>query len=96
MDARTPSDSSAPSPDGVRVGAGERLRGYGRAKRRRERRRQVIRGAVVVAVVVVVWQLMAVAYNLQQVLAARLSAARSLFNPLALNYEQGWLYGLNV
>jgi len=96
MDARTASDSSAPAPDEVNHGAEEKLTAYGRAKRRRERLRKLIRGAIGVALVLVVWQVMAVAYNLQQILPPPLSVARNIFNTLTLNYEQRWLYGPNI
>jgi ABC-type nitrate/sulfonate/bicarbonate transport system permease component len=96
MDARTPPDSSAPAPDEVNSGAEEKLSAYGRTKRRRERLRKVLRGAIGVAVVLVLWQVMAVAYNLQQILPPPLSVARNIFNTLTLNYEQRWLYGPNI
>ena len=96
MDARTSSEGSALAPDEVSLGAEEKLTAYGRAKRQRERLRKVIRGAIGVAFVLVVWQVMAVAYNLQQILPPPLSVARNIFNTLTLNYEQRWLYGPNI
>jgi len=96
MDARTSSEGSALAPDEVSPGAEEKLTAYGRAKRQRERLRKVIRGAIGVAFVLVVWQVMAVAYNLQQILPPPLSVARNIFNTLTLNYEQRWLYGPNI
>src|SRR5215475_1138466 len=96
MDARTSSEGSALAPDEVSLGAEEKLTAYGRAKRQRERLRKVIRGAIGVAFVLVIWQVMAVAYNLQQILPPPLSVARNIFNTLTLNYEQRWLYGPNI
>src|SRR5436190_2728245 len=96
MDARTPSADMTALPDGADPGASERLSAYGRAKRRRERLRKIIRGAIGVAVVLLVWQVMAVAYNLQQILPPPLAVARNIFNTLTLNYEQRWLYGPNI
>jgi len=96
MDARTVSDSSTPAPDEVNAGAEEKLSAYGRAKRRRERLRKLIRGAIGVAFVLVLWQVMAVAYNLQQILPPPLTVARNIYNTLTLNYEQRWLYGPNI
>src|SRR5262249_59665914 len=78
------------------AGAEEKHSAYGRAKRRRERLRKIMRGAIGVAVVLVLWQVMAVAYNLQQILPPPLSVARNIFNTLTLNYEQRWLYGPNI
>ena len=96
MDARTSSEGSALVPEEVSPGTEEKLTAYGRAKRQRERLRKVIRGAIGVAFVLVVWQVMAVAYNLQQILPPPLSVARNIFNTLTLNYEQRWLYGPNI
>src|SRR3954447_12892617 len=95
MDARTPEGSEA-MPDNPVSGAEEKLSAYGHAKRRRERLRGLVRGAVGVATVLLIWQVMAVAYNLQQILPPPLSVARNIFNTLTLNYEQRWLYGPNI
>src|SRR5215475_7805269 len=96
MDARTSSEGSALAPDEVSLGAEEKLTAYGRAKRQRERLRKVIRGAIGVAFVLVLGQVMAAAYNLQQILPPPLAVARNIFNTLTLNYEQRWLYGPNI
>src|SRR5215813_8191357 len=95
MDARTPEGSEA-MPDDTTSGADQKLSAYGRAKRRRERLRKLVRGAIGVACVLVIWQVMAVAYNLQQILPTPLSVARTIFHTLTLNYEQRWLYGPNI
>jgi ABC-type nitrate/sulfonate/bicarbonate transport system permease component len=46
--------------------------------------------------VLALWHIMAVAYDLQQILPPPLSVARNVFNTLTLNYEQRWLYGPNI
>jgi ABC-type nitrate/sulfonate/bicarbonate transport system permease component len=96
MDARTPPESSSTMRDELNPGTDEKLSAYGRAKRRRERLRKFVRGAIGVAFVLAVWQVMAVAYNLQQILPPPWSVARNIFNTLTLNYEQRWLYGPNI
>src|SRR5882724_8049728 len=96
MDARTPSDEPAPTRDEDDVGVAEKLSAYGRAKRRRERIRKVFRGAAGVVTVLLIWQLMSVAYDLQQILPPPLSVARTIFNTLTLNHEHRWLYGPNI
>src|SRR4051795_4252707 len=95
MDARTPSDEPATTRDEA-TGVEAKLSAYGRAKRRRERIRKIIRGAVGIAAVLLIWQVMAVAYNIQQILPPPLSVARTIFNTLTLNYEHRWLYGPNI
>src|SRR3954471_3960237 len=96
MDARTPSDEPATTRDEDVTGVEAKLRAYGRAKRRRELIRKIIRGAVGIAAVLLIWQVMAVAYNIQQILPPPLSVGRTIFNTLTLNYEQRWLYGPNI
>jgi len=96
MDARTPFDEQATARDEDIAGNDAKLNAYGRAKRRRERIRKIFRGAAGVATVLLIWQVMAVAYNLQQILPPPLSVARTIFNTLTLNYEQRWLYGPNI
>src|SRR5438128_663872 len=91
MDARTPD-----APETAEAGAEEKLTAYGRARRRRERLRKIFRGAVGVTVVLVMWQVMAIAYDLELILPPPLSVARNIFNTLTLNYEQRWLYGPNI
>ena len=78
------------------AGNDAKLNAYGRAKRKRERIRKIFRGAVGIAAVLLIWQVMAVAYNLQQILPPPLAVARTIFNTLTLNYEQRWLYGPNI
>lgn len=75
---------------------GTELSEYGRRRRQRERRRRFVRGAIGLAVVLCVWQLMAVAYNLQQILPPPLVVAKTVFSALTMHYEQRWLYGLNI
>src|SRR3954469_21403912 len=96
MDARTPFDEQATARDEDIGGNDAKLNAYGRAKRKRERIRKIFRGAVGVATVLLIWQVMAVAYNLQQILPPPLSVARTIFNTLTLNYEHRWLYGPNI
>ena len=69
MDARTPSDEPATTRDEDVTGVEAKLSAYGRAKRRRERIRKIIRGAVGIATVLLIWQVMAVAYDLQHTLS---------------------------
>ena len=78
------------------LSAGEKLTAYGRARRRRERRRKIVRGAIGIAILLAVWQVMSVAYDLQQILPPPLAVARTIFNTLTLNYEHRWLYGPNI
>lgn len=84
------------TPDESALVAGERLSVYGRLRRRRDRRRRLIRGAIGIGVVLVLWQVMAVAYNLQQILPPPLTVARTIINTLTLHYQQRWLYGPNI
>jgi ABC-type nitrate/sulfonate/bicarbonate transport system permease component len=96
MDARTPIDEQVAAPN-VGVAANDaKLNAYGRAKRKREGIRKIFRGAVGIATVLLIWQVMAVGYNLQQILPPPLAVARTIFNTLTLNYEQRWLYGPNI
>ncbi len=74
---------------------GERLTAFGHARRRRERLRKIIRGTIGVATLFVIWQIMAVAYDLEQILPPPLDVARTIFNTLTLNSEH-WLYGPNI
>ena len=96
MDARTPQSDTAAEPDELKVGTELKLSAYGRARRRRERIRKIVRGAVGIAAVLVLWHVMAVAYDLQQILPPPLSVARNVINTLTLNYDQRWLYGPNI
>jgi ABC-type nitrate/sulfonate/bicarbonate transport system permease component len=101
MDARTPvSDGTGsggkPEADEAAVGARQNLSAYGQARRRRDHVRKIIRGTIGIAAVLVLWHVMAVAYDLQQILPTPLSVARTIFNTLTLHYEQRWLYGPNI
>lgn len=99
MDVQTlPPDATAKieatEPDLARTG--EKLTAYGRARRQRERRRKIIRGAIGVVVLLMIWQVMSVAYNIQQILPPPLAVARTIVDTLTLNYAQRWLYGPNI
>jgi ABC-type nitrate/sulfonate/bicarbonate transport system permease component len=96
MDARAIQTDTTPKLDQPPGGAAERLNEYGRARRRRERLRKGLRGACGILVVLVVWQVMSIAYDLQQILPPPLAVARTVFNTLTLNPEQRWLYGPNI
>jgi ABC-type nitrate/sulfonate/bicarbonate transport system permease component len=101
MDARTPLSEATkpgakPESEEIRVGADQKLSAYGRARRRRDRIRKIIRGAIGIAIVLVLWHVMAVVYDLQQILPTPLSVARTVVNTLTLNYDQRWLYGPNI
>src|SRR6266851_137010 len=96
MDARTPGSDATPDTDELKVGTEQKLGAYGRARRRRERIRKIVRGTIGIAVVVVLWHVMAVAYDLEQILPPPLSVARTVINTLTLNYDQRWLYGPNI
>ncbi len=91
MDARTPGSDAATDTDELEVGTERKLSAYGRGRRRRQRIRRIVRGAIGIAVVLVLWQIMAVAYDLEQVLPPPLSVARAVINTLRLNYDQRWL-----
>ncbi len=96
MDARTPSPDATKDPDESKLGTEQKLGAYVRARRRREHIRKLARGAIGIATVLVLWQVMAVAYDLQQILPPPLSVARTVIDTLTLNYEQRWLYGPNI
>jgi ABC-type nitrate/sulfonate/bicarbonate transport system permease component len=96
MDARTPRSDTTADSDELRIGTEQKLSAYGRARRRRERTRKIIRGAIGIVSVLVFWHVMAVAYDLEQILPPPLSVARTVFNTLTLNYEHRWLYGPNI
>jgi ABC-type nitrate/sulfonate/bicarbonate transport system permease component len=96
MDARTPRPDAVPDTDELKVGTEHKLSAYGRARRRRERIRKIVRGAIGIAAVLVLWHVMAVSYDLEQILPPPLSVARTVVNTLTLNYEQRWLYGPNI
>jgi NitT/TauT family transport system permease protein len=94
MEARAPSSDPA-----VLVMAepavGDRLTAYGRTRRRRERVRKIVRGTIGIATLLAVWQVMAVAYKLEQILPPPLDVARTIFTTLTLNTDR-WLYGPNI
>src|SRR3954464_15643124 len=96
MDARTPKADETEKSGEVLTGAEHRLSAYGRARRRKERVRKIVRGAIGIACVLVVWHVMAIAYDLEQILPTPLAVARTVFNTLTLNHEQRWLYGPNI
>ena len=96
MDARTPNADGTATGDDLQVGTEQKLSAYGRARRLRDRTRKIIRGAIGITVVLVLWHVMAVAYDLQQILPPPLSVARTVINTLTLNYEHRWLYGPNI
>jgi hypothetical protein len=92
--ARAPTTVAA-APDGPTRG-GDQLSAYGDLRRRRDRRRRIFRGAVGIGTVLILWQVMAVAYDLEQILPPPLTVARTIFYTLSLNYQQPWLYGPNI
>src|SRR5260370_15917339 len=96
MDARTSEPDTTAVPEVGGPDAGEKLAAYGRARRQRERRRKIIRGAIGILTLLVVWQIMSVAYDLQQILPPPLTVAHTIFSTLTLNYEHPWLYGPNI
>jgi ABC-type nitrate/sulfonate/bicarbonate transport system permease component len=96
MDAMTPITDATENAELTALGEGEKLSAYGRARRRRERRRRIIRGSIGVLAVLFIWQLMSVAYNLQQILPPPLAVGRTIINTLTLNYDHRWLYGPNI
>jgi NitT/TauT family transport system permease protein len=96
MDALTPPPEAIENGEQSALGDGDKLSAYGRARRKRVRRRKIIRGTVGVLAVLVIWQVMAVAYNLQQILPPPLTVGRNIFNTLTLNYDHRWMYGPNI
>lgn len=96
MDAQTLSPEAVTDADELKIGTEQKLSAYGRARRRKERIRKFIRGAIGIAAVLVLWQVMAVAYDLEQILPPPLTVARTVINTLTLNYQQRWLYGPNI
>jgi ABC-type nitrate/sulfonate/bicarbonate transport system permease component len=96
MDARTPQTDATTDTDELKLGTEQKLSAYGRVRRRRDRIRRITRGAIGIAFVLLFWHVMAVAYDLQQILPPPLSVARTVINTLTLNYDQRWLYGPNI
>jgi ABC-type nitrate/sulfonate/bicarbonate transport system permease component len=95
MESPAPSSNAAATLAIAEPTVGERLTAFGHARRRRERLRKIIRGTIGVATLLVIWQIMAVAYDLEQILPPPLDVARTIFNTLTLNSEH-WLYGPNI
>src|SRR5262249_54459693 len=91
MDARTP----APDETAALEAVGEKLNAYGLARRGRERRRRIVRGSVGIVTLLAIWQVMAVAYDLQLILPPPLTVAKTIYNTLTLNTDP-WLYGPNI
>jgi ABC-type nitrate/sulfonate/bicarbonate transport system permease component len=75
---------------------GSKLSEYSRLRRRRERLRRFRRGAIGLAVVLCMWQFMAVAYNLEQILPPPLAVGKTIVNALMLHYAHPWTYGPNI
>ncbi len=96
MDARTSMPDAADVPETNGLDSGEKLSAYGRARRQSERRRKIIRGTIGILTLLAVWQVMSVAYDLQQILPPPLAVAHTIFSTLTLNYEHPWLYGPNI
>jgi ABC-type nitrate/sulfonate/bicarbonate transport system permease component len=96
MDALTAEPDTAVSPQDASFASGKRLSAYARARRQRDRRRRIIRGAIGIGFVLVAWQIMAVAYNLQQILPPPLTVLLTIYHTLTLTYQQRWLYGPNI
>jgi len=96
MDARTSTPETTDVAETTGLGAGEKLSAYGRARRQRERSRKIIRGTIGILTLLMIWQVMSVAYDLQQILPPPLAVARTIFSTLTLNYEHRWLYGANI
>jgi len=95
MEARTPSSDDSAILVMAEPNVGERLTAYGRTRRRRERLRKIVRGTIGIVTLLMVWQVMAVAYDLEQILPPPLDVARTILNTLTLNTER-WLYGPNI
>src|SRR5258706_11632024 len=96
MDARTSMPDAADVPETNGLDSGEKLSAYGRARRQSEPRRKIIRGTIGILTLLAVWQVMSVAYDLQQILPPPLAVAHTIFSTLTLNYEHPWLYGPNI
>lgn len=96
MEAIARGPTTAAATEGASVAVAYKLSAYGEFRRKHERRRRIIRALVEIAVVVLLWQVMAVSYDLEQLLPPPLAVARTIFNTLTLNYQQPWLYGPNI
>src|SRR5271169_1115137 len=96
MDALAPEPDTAVSPQDASFASGERLSAYARARRQRDRRRRIIRGAIGIGFVPVAWQIIAVAYDLQQILPPPLTVLVTIYHTPTLTYQQRWLCGPNI
>jgi len=95
MDARTEQGDAATAHDTALPDIGEKLSAYGLARRRRDRRRRMVRGAIGIAALLALWQIMSMAYGLQQILPPPSAVATTIFHTLTLSTER-WLYGPNI
>jgi ABC-type nitrate/sulfonate/bicarbonate transport system permease component len=95
MDALAPQPETTSLPQGSFT-SGATLSAYALVRRQRDRRRRIVRGAIGIGGVLILWQIMAVTYDLQQILPPPLTVARTIFYTLTLNYQQRWLYGPNI
>jgi ABC-type nitrate/sulfonate/bicarbonate transport system permease component len=96
MEAIARNPTTAAVTEGASIAVADKLSAYGEFRRKHERRRRIIRALVGIAVVLLLWQVMAVSYDLEQILPPPLTVARTIFNTLTLNYQQPWLYGPNI
>jgi ABC-type nitrate/sulfonate/bicarbonate transport system permease component len=96
MEAIARGSPTAAATEDTSVAIADKLSAYGEFRRKRDRRRRIIRAIVGIAVVLLLWQVMAVSYDLEQILPPPLTVARTIFNTLTLNYQQPWLYGPNI
>jgi ABC-type nitrate/sulfonate/bicarbonate transport system permease component len=92
--ARGPTTTAATAD--ASIADAEKLSAYGEFRRKRDRRRRIIRAVVGIAVMLLLWQVMAVSYDLEQILPPPLTVARTILNTLTLSYQQPWLYGPNI
>jgi ABC-type nitrate/sulfonate/bicarbonate transport system permease component len=96
MDARRVEFEQATDAAEADAGTREKLSAFAIKRRRRERLRKIARGAAGIAGLLALWQIMSVAYDLQQILPPPLAVARTIINTLTLHYDQRWLYGPNI
>lgn len=68
---------------------------YEKAKLRRLRRQRVVRGAIGVITLLGLWQVMAIAYNLQLILPTPISVVQRVTGMLTFD-DHRWLYGPNI
>jgi ABC-type nitrate/sulfonate/bicarbonate transport system permease component len=91
LEAEAPRES-----DLGRLDVSRQLTEFGRRRRRREKTRKLFRAACGIGFVLLAWQVMSIAYGLQQILPPPLAVARDIMDTLTLNYQQRWLYGPNI